>query len=46
MLLALVIAVAELIERRRRALSSAPAGEIGTATVPRSPRTPQPAVTP
>jgi EmrB/QacA subfamily drug resistance transporter len=46
MLLALVIAVAELIERRRRALSSAPAGEIGTAAVPRSPRTPQPAVTP
>jgi EmrB/QacA subfamily drug resistance transporter len=46
MLLALVTAVAELIERRRRSLPSAPPDRTGTAAVPASPRTtPHEAVT-
>jgi EmrB/QacA subfamily drug resistance transporter len=45
MLLALVIAVAELIERRRRSLSPAPQDRTGTTTAPARPRTapPEPA---
>jgi EmrB/QacA subfamily drug resistance transporter len=46
MLLTLVIAVAELIERRPRSPSPETAGETGAAADPSSPRTPHETVTP